>query len=164
MMQPDLFRGMLLHQARISWDTPAGPLAGPFSCARAPPVTTPSGPTDRTNLAEVLRQLAAVGAVVESLDVVTVVGGMRVRLQVVPLTAAEDVNAGTCAADILQTLREQGQRMTTQELLSALEAAERVWGESTVRNSLAALVREGKLTQRQDVRPKGYGLAEWGEG
>ena len=62
----------------------------------------------------------------------------------------------------LDLLAKQGLiRDFTNEVLAALEQADRIWGESTTRNALAALVREKKLTNRSDVRPKGYGLPDW---
>jgi hypothetical protein len=64
-------------------------------------------------------------------------------------------------ADILAAVEAAGHRLTTAEILKALDQAQHVWGESTVKNNLAELVDEGLLNNRQDVRPKGYGLPAW---
>jgi hypothetical protein len=51
--------------------------------------------------------------------------------------------------------------MTTDEILEALGAAGKFPSVGTTKNALAALVRNGTLTNRQDVDPPGYGLSEW---
>ena len=74
----------------------------------------------------------------------------------------EAPDSSGCRADVLDALRAAGHRMTTTQLLAALERADKVWGESTVRMALARMVDSGELTNRSDVRPRGYGLPEWG--
>jgi hypothetical protein len=66
-----------------------------------------------------------------------------------------------CRADICAVLREAGKRLTTSEILTALDKSNRVWGESTVKTNLADMVEDRLITNRQDVRPRGYGLPEW---
>lgn len=78
-------------------------------------------------------------------------------------TAAEpgqpDPDDQTCRDAILLTLREAGRRLTTSQLLTAMEAAGRVYGESHVKATLASLVRSGELDNRTDTVPRGYGFA-----
>lgn len=71
---------------------------------------------------------------------------------------AADPADRTCRDDILATLREAGRRLTTQGLIDAMEAASRVYGESTIKNTLARLVRDGDLDNRTDTNPRGYGF------
>jgi hypothetical protein len=66
-----------------------------------------------------------------------------------------------CRADILAVLEAAGHRLTTAEILKALDQAKLVWGESTVKTNLADMVEDETLTNRQDVRPRGYGLPAW---
>ncbi|MCE5302410.1 MAG: BlaI/MecI/CopY family transcriptional regulator [Planctomycetaceae bacterium] len=62
---------------------------------------------------------------------------------------------------ILDVLRNEGKRMTTNVILSAIEKKLGAASEGTTKTCLATLVRRGLLTNRQDVIPKGYGLPEW---
>jgi hypothetical protein len=64
--------------------------------------------------------------------------------------------------EIVDLLHTKCRRMTTAEILKALGAAGKYPSFGTTKNALAALVRNGALTNRQDVRPPGYGLPEWG--
>lgn len=66
-----------------------------------------------------------------------------------------------CAADVLSTLREVGHRLTTTQLLSEFSDREFLHGESTVKTTLARMVREKVLNNRSDISPKGYGFPEW---
>ena len=61
---------------------------------------------------------------------------------------------------IIKVLKHSGKRLTTKELLSALENDCGAASEGTTKVTLAGLVRRGLLTNRQDVSPKGYGLHE----
>jgi hypothetical protein len=74
------------------------------------------------------------------------------------------IDPDSCQADILATLAEAGRRLTTTKLLTAMHAAGRTWGDSTVRVALAAMVRKGIITNRIDTEPRGYGLPEWTNG
>ena len=67
-----------------------------------------------------------------------------------------------CQADIATTIREENRRMTTGELLSAMDQAERTHGESTVKLALSHLVKREILTKCVHCRPQGYGLPGWG--
>jgi hypothetical protein len=69
------------------------------------------------------------------------------------------ISDGSCNSDILTTLREAGQRLTTTQLIAAMEAAGRPWAESTIKAALAAMVRDGTLLNRPDGKPKGYEVA-----
>jgi len=78
-----------------------------------------------------------------------------------PLAVSEAVDReqpGQCEHDIRKVLRAANQRLTTSAILRALEARHMDWGESTVKRALAAMVRRGELTNRSDLRPRGYGL------
>jgi hypothetical protein len=66
-----------------------------------------------------------------------------------------------CKQDLKNLLREANQRMVTNSILQAFQARGIVWGESTVKRALAEMVMLSELTNRQDVRPRGYGLPEW---
>ena len=66
-----------------------------------------------------------------------------------------------CKQDIKSLLRETNRRMVTHLILGAFQARGVVWGESTVKRALAEMVTLGELTNRHDVRPRGYGLPEW---
>jgi hypothetical protein len=65
--------------------------------------------------------------------------------------------------DILSILRKVGHRLTTSKVLSALAHAGKPYGETTVKQALRDLCRPPfeLLDNRQDTRPKGYGLREW---
>jgi hypothetical protein len=63
---------------------------------------------------------------------------------------------------ILDVIRARGERMTTMQIVAALETALDRAGEGATKLALAGLVRRELLTNRQDVRPRGYGLPEWG--
>jgi hypothetical protein len=61
---------------------------------------------------------------------------------------------------IVNVLREAGERMSTMEILTALENKDRAVSQGTTKVTLATLVRRGILTNRRDVDPPGYGLQE----
>lgn len=63
--------------------------------------------------------------------------------------------------EILELLRSTGKRMTTDMILQKLEASRGPTSVGTTKDALSQLRRMGFLTNRQDVTPKGYGLAEW---
>jgi len=66
-----------------------------------------------------------------------------------------------CCLDILAALTGVGHRMTRQAMLSALESRGKRWADGSVGAALAQLVEVGLLNNRQDIDPKGYGLAPW---
>jgi hypothetical protein len=66
-----------------------------------------------------------------------------------------------CERDIRQTLTEANRRLTTTPLIGEMQQRDREYGESTIKQALARMVGRGDLNNRQDVRPKGYGLPEW---
>jgi len=67
-----------------------------------------------------------------------------------------------CQEAICEVLQAKGRRLTTKEMLSALSSSGKIHGESTVKTSLAELVRRGVLTTCSHCRPPGYGLPTWG--
>lgn len=66
-------------------------------------------------------------------------------------------NGNEIERTILQTVSGHGKRLTG-ELIA--QKAPLTFGPN-LRTILAGLVRQGKLDNRQDVRPRGYGLPEW---
>jgi Penicillinase repressor len=64
---------------------------------------------------------------------------------------------------IMTTIEAIGHRVTTEELLEHLEKHHGATSTGTTKQTLAGLVRRGLLNNRQDVRPKGYGLSLWGK-
>jgi hypothetical protein len=131
--------------------------------------TTPTDDPTGVLIEAALYYAQAVYGLAVSEVTVTLATGQRATLPVVrpPRLPAAEVRAlvadpaGGCRADIFATLREAGRRLTTNELLAALERAGRVWGLSTVKGWLARLVREGSLTSNHAASPPGYGLPEW---
>lgn len=75
------------------------------------------------------------------------------------MESADDLSG--CKQDITRVLHEKQSRLTTSKILQELRAHDLYWGESTVKRSLADMVREGELTNRSGVRPRGYGLPSW---
>lgn len=98
-------------------------------------------------------------------------GGRRLRLSVGPVPAASaapvaraqaSAELTECERDILRVIGEAGGRLTTGKVLSALQEANCLHGDSTVIHALADLCRrKGKLTNRKDGRGRGYGLPGW---
>jgi hypothetical protein len=67
-----------------------------------------------------------------------------------------------CQKDCIQTVREAGRRLTTRQMLDALQTAERIHGESTVKTALAYLCKLRLMDSRKNSpRGNGYGLPEW---
>ena len=62
---------------------------------------------------------------------------------------------------IVELLRSVGRRLTTGQILSEFSQRDQIKAESTTKLKLSSLVKKGVLTNRQDVRPAGYGLSEW---
>ena len=66
-----------------------------------------------------------------------------------------------CLEDCLSVLRRTQKRHTVTAMLDALSRAGSDHADGVVRHTLAYYTRTGVLANRQDVRPKGYGLPEW---
>jgi len=64
---------------------------------------------------------------------------------------------------VIELIRLAGRRMTTKEILAALEKKDGAASEGTTKTTLAGLVRRGLLTNRQDVTPRGYDLPGWND-
>lgn len=60
------------------------------------------------------------------------------------------------AADIIETLKHTGTRLTTTKLLSVMENRNMIHGESTVKSRLATMVKAGILS---NVQPGGYAIS-----
>jgi hypothetical protein len=68
-----------------------------------------------------------------------------------------------CEKNILRTLMSTGRRMTRlsiQEFISKLPAPD---GDSTIANALSDMIKQKILDNRQNERPKGYGLTDRGK-
>jgi len=121
------------------------------------------------SLRERLLRLAqeAIGGVVhrngDPLRLVIVRGGTKLVLTATPaelLTLTSSGALTACAADICTVLHEAGHGLTTAQVLEHLEQRGMIHGESTVRNTLARMRRDGVLTNEQNARPAGYGLPD----
>jgi hypothetical protein len=77
-----------------------------------------------------------------------------------PQTISPPINLTPCSKDILYVLGEAGHRMTTPEILSALDTSELIHGETTVKLALAKMVKDGVLDNRPDANPRGYGICQ----
>lgn len=130
-----------------------------------------SAPQDGSRRAALLALLAELVRDGEPLRVLMEERGHRLRLSVGPVPGAAAAPAAApasaelspCEEDILRVLAEAGRRLTTGAVLSALQEAGRLHGDSTVIHALADLCRrKGRLTNRKDGRGRGYGLTEWG--
>jgi hypothetical protein len=86
------------------------------------------------------------------------VTGARTEIDVPPGAHAEPES---CAANVLAVVSEAKKKLTTSEVLTALEAAGMPWAESTVKGALAQMVRDGTLVNRCNGQGRGYGLPEW---
>lgn len=62
---------------------------------------------------------------------------------------------------VLEVVREAKKRLTTEEVLAAMETKYGSASQGTYKSALADLVHRGFLNNRQDVQPPGYGLPEW---
>jgi hypothetical protein len=60
-----------------------------------------------------------------------------------------------CAADIMELLAATGQRMTTREIYDGLEQSKRLWGYSSIKQTLSLLVRL-EMLQANHGKPWGY--------
>ncbi len=65
--------------------------------------------------------------------------------------------------EIIDAIRDAGNRLTTDEILAVLEKKGTHRSEGTTKNTLAALVQFGPLTNKTDEYGRGYGLPEWDE-
>lgn len=74
---------------------------------------------------------------------------------------AKSTEMAAVKVDILEVVQAVGQRLVGNKILEELARRNIAWGDTTVKIALSDLVRDGKLTNRQDTRPKGYGLPEW---
>lgn len=87
-------------------------------------------------------------------------GGWRITAVVQPV---ERPSSGLtpCEADTLLTLREAAQRLTTMDVLDAMDRAGRLHGESTIKMALAKLVRSGLAGNSREA-PRGYYITDCG--
>jgi hypothetical protein len=79
-----------------------------------------------------------------------------------PAEARQAEGISACKQDITRVLHENGIRLTGSKILEELAARNLHWGDSTVKRALAQMRRDGELTYRTGVSPRGYGLPAWG--
>jgi hypothetical protein len=88
-----------------------------------------------------------------------------VHLWVAPAQASAAEPESKLERLILEVLREAGRPMMTSDILAALnhrtETGEDPHGESTVKGTLARMVRVGFLANDPRGQPRGYRLPEW---
>lgn len=108
--------------------------------------------------------------IVESICAAIRAGGkLRVVLIGELINASWDVPAprlsgprpSQCEEDVVTVLTDAGHRMTQEQVCGALSTSPYVWGESTVKQALARMVKDGRLNRDPDANPKGYGLPHW---
>jgi len=73
----------------------------------------------------------------------------------------EDPTLGAGERRIITVIHGAGHRLTTDAIMQKLETCYGPTSLGTTKMYLASLVRRQRLTNRQDVTPKGYGLPEW---
>jgi hypothetical protein len=84
-----------------------------------------------------------------------------VIITIEPVTQKSVPTENRCEEDIVAVLRAAGHRLTTMQILEALDRQGMPHGESTVKAHLAGMVRRGVLDKDPDANPHGYGLPEW---
>ena len=72
-----------------------------------------------------------------------------------------DVQLSPAMEDIRGVIRAAGRRLTTREVLLALETFRGAASEGTAKSNLATMTRFGVLTNAKDDKGRGYGLPEW---
>ena len=86
--------------------------------------------------------------------------GEKLQIPITPtLNAGREWTPDELESDIIETLQGAGERLTTMQLLSAMERGGRIHGESTVRGRLRLMVKSGVLTNDQSAKPPGYAVA-----
>jgi hypothetical protein len=66
-----------------------------------------------------------------------------------------------CKKDCMEVILRTGERMRTDEVYEALRKSNRPHGKSTMKDALAELVKEGRLTNTKGARATGYGPPGW---
>lgn len=85
-------------------------------------------------------------------------GGWEVTVTVSRVRVIAD-EMTPCERDVLLTLAEATQRLTTMRVLEAMDDADRHHGESTIKMALALLVKSGLIANSREI-PRGYYLPE----
>ena len=78
-----------------------------------------------------------------------------------PDAFATTIRLSPAEQDIVDVLREAGDRLSQSELLDLLSAKGKIPSVGTTKTMAAAMVRHRILTQGSDSHGKGYGLPEW---
>jgi len=106
----------------------------------------------------VLSKLLESSAPVESVTVaIASAPGLTVTVRVSPPGEVEASGLTPCAADVLSVLGGTSHPLTTSGVLRELARRGAVHGESTVKRTLARLVRAGRIVSRT-TPPRGYHL------
>ncbi len=74
-----------------------------------------------------------------------------------------DDDQGARRQAILRVLSARGHRMTITPLMVELGEQGHEWSQRTIEKDLNALKAEGRVNNRTDVKPQGYGFPEWDE-
>jgi hypothetical protein len=70
-------------------------------------------------------------------------------------------NLVECKKDCMEVILRTGERMRTDDVYEALRKSNRPHGKSTMKDALAELVKEGRLTNTKGARAIGYGPPGW---
>lgn len=105
---------------------------------------------------------AALLALLDSLPSATISVAHNGSVQTFTLPAEANGHAPDtdCAEDILYVLGEAIEpRLTTAQVMDALAKYKFLHGDTTVKTTLARLVKQGRIRNRADMVPRGYELA-----
>jgi len=106
----------------------------------------------------VLSKLLESSSLVETVTVaIASAPELTVMVRVSPPNAVETSDLTPCAADVLSVLGSTSHPLTTSGVLRELARRGAVHGESTVKRTLARLVRAGRIVSRT-TPPRGYHL------
>ena len=79
----------------------------------------------------------------------------------IPRDAPQQHRLSKGEQDIIAVVRDAGNRLTTKQILAALQSKFGARSEGMTKQQLSGLVKRALLDNRQDCDPKGYGLPEW---
>lgn len=135
------------------------PSASAGRCSTAP--TPDHGPVERTVCAAAHALLAKLLEAAGPVTAVTVAAatapGLTVIVRVAPPDAVEAAAVTPCGADLLAVLGTASHPLTTSGVLREMALRGMLHGDSTVKRTLARLVRSGAVVSR-DRAPRGYHL------
>jgi hypothetical protein len=82
-------------------------------------------------------------------------------VQSVEAALNRDRELSGCRRDCLEVILRTGYRLHTNDVLKALQTANKNHGKSTIKHALASLVADGRLTTTKGAKSIGYGPPEW---